>query len=369
MALEILGKATDVRTSTTVIYAKSDIDTYIKLVGNNFDEFDIQRRRVKHKAYARMRDDIIAGALLPTISLAVKKQYIDEIVEQIENYDSIANNLSIPNRVNILDGLQRTHTLVDILNDGIVLPKNQTVLLEFWLEGNINNLIYRIIVLNAGQKPMSMRHQIELLFFATKETLLQRVPGLEIFSERDEARRTRAKKYSLDRLSLSYYAYITKSPEVNKENIIAQQLQEDEILSEGEERFGQKFDRFVELLEMFSQVDEQIFTTYPDDGLSWIGSENVMLSFFAAAANFDARPDGAKRVNESINHLIKILTESTQGPDPLGLSAFREVTQGFNVRKVNVGFATRKLLFNTFREYFREDGNISFKDLWAREAE
>lgn len=369
MPLEILGEATDVRTGTRVIYAKSDITSYINLVGKDFDEFNIQRRRVKHKAYARMREDIIAGALLPTISLAVKQEYIQEIEKANGDKAALTAALSIPDRVNILDGLQRTHTLFDILKDGVELKNNQTILLEFWLESNIKNLIYRIIVLNAGQKPMSMRHQIELLFSATKETLEGSIPSLEVFSERDDARRTRPGKYSLERLSLSYYSYITKSPEIDKENIIAQQLQEDEILSEGEEKFGEKFDRFAELLRSFIEIDTKVSETYPADGLAWIGSENVMLSFFSAAANFDARADGMERVNASLRELIKLLTAPLSDPDPLALEILRGVTQGFNARKVNVGFATRKLLFNTFREYFRAEGIASFRELWPQEAE
>lgn len=365
MTLQVLGEAIDVRTQTRVIYAKSDIQTYVALVGADFDEFIVQRRRVKHKAYTRMRQDIIAGTLLPAITLAIKKDFIPEISKANGDAVEIARLLSLPNRVNILDGLQRTHTLIDVLKDGIELDKNQTILLEFWLEKDIRNLIYRIIVLNAGQKPMSMRHQIELLFYSTIDILQKAIPGLEVFTERDEARRTRPKKYSLDRLSLAYYAYLTKSPEIDKDNLIAQQLQEDEILAEGEEKFGEKFDRFVALLNTFTSLDEKVSQLYPTDGLVWIGSENVMLTFFAAAANFETRPEGRQRIDEAMAHLLR---EFNPGSDPMALEQYRSIIQGVNVRKVNVGFATRKLLFNSFREFFWDGGATPFAQLWVREA-
>lgn len=365
MALQVLGEAVDVRTQTRVIYAKSDIQTYVALIGADYDEFMIQRRRVKHKAYSRMRADIIAGTLLPTITLAVKNDFIQEVSDANGNDREIARLLSLPDRVNILDGLQRTHTLIDILKEGIDLNKDQTILLEFWLEKDIRNLIYRIIVLNAGQKPMSMRHQIELLFYSTIEILEKAIPGLEVFAERDEARRTRPKKYSLDRLSLAYYAYLTKSPEIDKDNLIAQQLQEDEILAEGEEKFGEKFDRFISLLKIFSLLDEKICEIYPDAGLAWIGSENVMLTFFAAAANFETRPEGRQRIDDA---LAQLLLEFVPGSDPMALEQYRSIILGVNVRKVNVGFATRKLLFNAFREFFWNGGATPFAQLWVREA-
>jgi hypothetical protein len=369
MVFEILGETTDQRTGTRVIYAKSDVKTYIALVGLDFDTFVIQRRRVKHKAYDRMREDIIAGALLPTISLAVKSAYIQEVDGVKGDLLATAKLLSLPDRVNILDGLQRTHTLLDILNDGIDLKPDQTILLEFWLERDIRNLIYRIIILNAGQKPMSMRHQMELLFLSTKEVLENAIPGLEAFSERDESRRNRAKKYPLNRLSLAYYSYVTKSPEVDKDNIVAQQLQEEEILAQGEEKFGEKFDRFTSILNQFSRIDEQVTRIYPDEGLAWIGSENVLLSFFAATGAFDARTDGISRVNNAMTRLEAILASAATNSDPMALNAYRKVVEGFNVRKVNVGFATRKLLSNSFNEYFRAEGDIAFQDLWPREAD
>lgn len=365
MTLEILGKAVDVRTGTTVIYAKADIATYASLIGSNFDNFIIQRRRVKHKAYARMRQDIIDGALLPAITLAVKKEFIPDIIAATGNAVEIARLLSIPDRINILDGLQRTHTLIDVLKDGIQLHKDQTILLEFWLEEDIRNLIYRIIVLNAGQKPMSMRHQIELLFYSTIDILEKSIPGLEVFTERDEARRNLPKKYSLERLSLAYYAYLTKSPEIDKDNLVAQQLQEDEILAEGEQRFGEKFDRFSKLLKYFTLLDEKFFEVYKNEGLAWIGSESVMLSFFAAAANFETKVDGQKRIDAALE---KLLGQFISGEDPMALEEYRQILGSVNVRRVNVGFATRKLLFSAFREFFWNDGDIKFSQLWVQEA-
>lgn len=368
MPFKILGEALDTRTGTRVIYAQSDIPSYLSTVGVNFDEFDIQRRRVKHKAYGRMKEDIIAGALLPPITLAVKKEFCERISE-ITDPNILSQELSIPNRVNILDGLQRTHILNDIVTEGFSFKDKQTLLLEIWIEQEVSNLIYRIIILNAGQKPMSMRHQIELLFSSTKDLLQRKITDLDILSERDGARRTRAKKYPFSTLSLSYYAYITKSPEVDKDNLIAQKLQEDEILSGGEKRFNDAFERYSNLLEKFTQIDKVITEIYPEDGLSWIGSENVMLSFFAAAASFDTRVDGIHRVDSAIESLVSTLTTADPNSDPMALEDHKMVINGFNARRVNIGFATRKLLFNAFREYFRADGEIQFRDLWLQEAD
>jgi hypothetical protein len=366
--MEIMGFARDARTGTRVIYAKVGIPAYLEIVGDEFDEFDIQRKRVQHKAYARMKEDIKSGTLLPAVTLAVKTSHLNQVIEAGEDKDALAGTLSQRGSLNILDGLQRTHTLKDIAESGHAFNPDQTLLLEIWVEPHIKNLIYRIIVLNAGQKPMSMRHQMELLFYSTKETLENRIPGLEIFTERDESRRTRAKKYPLDRVSLAYYSFITKSPEVNKDNIVAQQLQEEDVLAQGVESFGEKFERFSSVFTQLATIDQLAEDRYGRQAVTWIGSENFMLGFFAAAANADSRHNGAELVAESLDGLIRSLRD-TDFSDPLGHASYQAVAQGIDSRKSNVGYATRRLIFNGFREFFRSHGEDPLLDIWPREAD
>ena len=368
MPLQIMGFARDARTGTPVIYAKSDIPTYLEIVGDEFDEFDIQRKRVQHKAYARMKEDIKAGTLLPAVTLAVKSGLVEQAQGLLNEVNGLTAMISNRGSVNILDGLQRTHILKDIAESGHAFLQDQTMLLEIWIEPQIKNLIYRIIVLNAGQKPMSMRHQMELLFYSTKDTLEQRIPGLEIFTERDESRRNRAKKYPLDRVSLAYYSFITKSHEVNKDNIVAQQLQEDEVLAQGVESFGEKFERFSEIFSSFVAGDQAADDKYGRPTVSWVGSENFMLGFFAAAANADSRQNGAELISEGFDSLLCALGDASN-EDPLGFAAYQRVAAGIDSRKSNVGYATRKLVFNGFREFFRSRGEDSLAEIWPRESD
>ncbi len=368
MALKVIGHTRDLRTGTCVIYVQASIDSYLDLVGTDFDEFEIQRRRVNHKAYSRMKTDIMEGTLLPPITLAVKKDHIGEYLASIDDAPALENIISIPHQVNILDGLQRTHILFDIRDEGYALNPKQTLLLEFWLEANVNNLIYRIIVLNSGQKPMSMRHQIELLFSATKESLKENIPSIEIFTERDEARRTRPEKFSLERLAIGYYSFITKSTEVNKENIIAQKILEDKILEEGEEALGDKFSKFVQYLSEFCKLDKEVFRIYSGETSTWFGSENLMIAFFAAISSFSTEESKEQRIHEAIRRLHDSLAAASPGDDILGYSEYLSVVQGFPSRKTNVGYATRRLMLNVFKEFFREKGDEKISTLWASEA-
>ena len=72
MAFNILGKTQDHRTKTHVIYCKCSINDYLNIIGGDFEHFSIQRKRENHKAYRRLKEDLKNGALLPSITLALK---------------------------------------------------------------------------------------------------------------------------------------------------------------------------------------------------------------------------------------------------------------------------------------------------------
>lgn len=379
MSLKILGLAQDKRTDTPVVYAQIPISEFLPLVGTEFESFAIQRRREKHKTYERMKKDLIAGALLPSITLAVKPERVAAIrpLHAASDYQQLAISLSQPGGVNILDGLQRTYIIKDLQDEGVELNADQTLHLEFWLEESINNLVYRIIVLNAGQKPMSMRHQIELLFSTLKQRLEDKIPSLEIYRERDQTRRRRSRKFALDRLASAYQSYITRSPEVSRENVVAQQIIEADAMDASEEELTTEFNSFLRLLARYCDLDDHVCRIYvqQDDegdiptGANWFGSENVLQSFFAANSQYAVSELQKTRSDKALDHLLSTLAASSQGDDPLGLRRLLEIQQGFNPRKVNIGAATRKLLMNGFKELMRNEGETPMEDCWTFAAE
>lgn len=379
MRVHIRGSAKDLRTDTPVIYAQMTVPDYLEMVGEDFENFAIQRRREKHRAYDRMKKDIMQGALLPSITLAVRPELVAELNKLVEKEDhgALAERLATPGQVNILDGLQRTYVLKEIKKEGHDFVEGQTVSLEFWLELSLEHLIYRIIVLNAGQKPMSMRHQVELLFSTLRRKIESEIPHLEILVERDSARRTRSRKYALDRLAGAYQAFITQSPEVRKENIVAQKLVESDVLDSDEDELLRQYESFIKYLTSYSELDDEVCRVYPSDqndptltpGTQWFGSENVMNAFFSAISQLVRHESYKKRVADALGEMLALLRRSAPGDDPINLREYNQITGGFNPRKVNVGFATRKLLTNGFKEYFRESGNIPFKDCWTLAAE
>lgn len=388
-SLHFIGYAKDVRTNTNVAYAQIKISEYMALVGIDFDRFEIQRKREKHNAYLRMKSDIINGALLPTITLAINPQVADKYIELAENKnsDGLLDLLHDPNEIYILDGLQRTYIINDIQEDGLSFSNEQNLLLEFWFGSDVKHLIYRLIVLNAGQKPMSMRHQVELLFMTMQEKLENDIPGLVIYSERSQERRSGPRKLPFDRLVTAYYSFLTKSPETKKDNIVVQQMSDQKIFDSNEDELAVSFRTFTNLLLQYCRLDDEAYRIYaiasPIDQLpngstvsasqiitkNWLAEENTINSFFAAAGSFaQSSANRLDRVIRSIDYLINSLKDPIVGDDPFYLNEFARIRGGINPRKVNVGYEVRKILTDGFKEYFRDEGMTNLGDCWSISA-
>tara|TARA_R110001592_G_scaffold86632_1_gene255714 strand:- start:1100 stop:2305 length:1206 start_codon:yes stop_codon:yes gene_type:complete len=401
MALQILGKTIDQRTNANVIYCKCTIDEYLSLIGSEFGGFSIQRKREAHRAYSRLKSDLVEGALLPSITLALKHHLVPSVIKNLENQLELTNILSQSGNLDILDGLQRTYIMKEIKDSGGTFKSGQELLLEFWVEPDMGRLIYRMIVLNAGQKAMSMRHQIELLFMSLKGTIVEKINGIEIFTEKDELKRDCAGKYSLGDVASAYQAFMTKTTELDKANVVADGMNRDNILDSTETEITEKFDRFLQYFNLFKDIDSKAWAFYGNKfnekryreimsanregatvntednlelenlkamraGIKWLGSSNAMLSIFCALSMLD--DSGRKeRVEKALESLSRKFDDKSA--DPIGIEVYEKIRSGISPRVSNVGQATRRLIFNGFKEFLIDEGVIELSALWPQAAD
>ena len=121
-------------------------------------ELDFQRNPLNKKFYERLEDDIVSGCVMPSITIAIMDEYPEEIIsEKLEGYlqEKIQNSF-------VLDGIQRLSTLKRA-SEKQGFDKSRPLFVDILICKSMNKLLYRMITLNNGQKPMSARHQIEIL--------------------------------------------------------------------------------------------------------------------------------------------------------------------------------------------------------------
>lgn len=164
------------------------IGEYYGLVKDCLNENEYQRKRVRNSSsiYSLLKQDLIKGCIMPPIVLA----YTDIIEED----DDIKAILSVSTgKLKILDGLQRSYTIREIVNEcergkhknNETNPLKNRIRVEVYSGINKLGILYRMLTLNTGQTQMTTRHQIEIIYSEYKKRC--DVPGVKLLAETDEA--------------------------------------------------------------------------------------------------------------------------------------------------------------------------------------
>jgi hypothetical protein len=102
---------------------------------------------------------------------------------------------------------------------------------------------------------------------------------------------------------------------------------------------------------------------------NWLADDNTLKAFFAAVGKYTSDAKRMLRVDKSLGALIDILKEANgYNNDPMYLDEFKKIKGGIDAKKVNVGYGTRKLIMDGFREYFIGEGEESFLECWKTSA-
>ena len=181
--MEIMSRIKDYRINSINLYVETTFGEYLSFADQIIKNNELQRKRVKtsKSVYSLLKDDLKKGCVMPPLVLAVTKTDVidaDEIDEE-ELLEYIKENTD---DVLILDGLQRTYTLLDARSEMEKAGKKKmqqflgySLRLEIYVEINRFGVLYRMLTLNTGQTPMSLRHQLEMLYSDMLDTEIEGV--------------------------------------------------------------------------------------------------------------------------------------------------------------------------------------------------
>ena len=182
--MTLLGNPiTDNRIGCQNYMIEMTIQEYYDITQNVLRNNEYQRRRVRSSStiYSLLKDDLKQGCIMPPIVLALSKSIgsdVDVLVE-IKNYR---------NEIIILDGLQRSYTIRDLLKEISGLQeendvRNYKIRIELYTGINKFGILYRMLTYNTGQTQMSTRHQIEIIY---SDYIDKEKNGIKFIREVDE---------------------------------------------------------------------------------------------------------------------------------------------------------------------------------------
>lgn len=207
--MKVSSVLTDEKVKARSISIVISIREYLALAKKIFKKNDFQRKRVRGSktVYSLLKTDILKGCVIPPIVLA----YLSDT--DLENSLEKAVTTESDHFV-ILDGLQRSYTLMDIeleiQNDSIELDKflSRNIRCEIYESINRLGILYRMLTLNTGQTAMSLRHQIEIMYLDYLDTDLN---GINLVRESDNKKPMKADEYSFRDVIEGFNSYIERS--------------------------------------------------------------------------------------------------------------------------------------------------------------
>lgn len=169
--MEIRHKIYDNRIDSLNLLIETTIGEYFALSSKILDKNHFQRRRVKSSStvYSLLKTDLRLGCVVPPIVLALSIDARPK--EEVEDSDLIDIVVENNDKLIILDGLQRTYTIRELVNEinefgdpekDVILARKLRI--EIYIGINKLGILYRMLTLNTGQTAMSSRHQIEIIY-------------------------------------------------------------------------------------------------------------------------------------------------------------------------------------------------------------
>lgn len=214
--MDVLSKLHDGRIQSDNYLFELSIDEYLNLVKGVLAQNEFQRRRVSSSKsiYSLLKQDIQRGCVIPPIVLALTavtgKEHFDK--------DNITKYIQ-DNRQNlvILDGLQRTYSLVDLYSEvqstgddaAINSLKGHKIRVEIYVGINRLGILYRMLTLNTGQTPMSLRQQIEMLYLDYAKTPVSQ--SIKLIREVDDKAAVNFGEYNFREVIEGFNSYLERN--------------------------------------------------------------------------------------------------------------------------------------------------------------
>lgn len=174
--MDVRSILNDSRINAVNILIEISIGEYIEFANEIVNNNEYQRKKViKSKIKEILQTDLLKGCVMPSIVLAVKNNLHSNIsldTLQIDAATEIISQAVAEKNLLIIDGLQRTYTILEIVenlknenkNDELAKLLELEIRCEVYAGLNRTGLLYRMITLNTGQTSMSTRHLMEILY-------------------------------------------------------------------------------------------------------------------------------------------------------------------------------------------------------------
>jgi len=216
---------------------------------------------------------------------------------------------------------------------------------EIWSNLTPEQEVNKMLVLNAGHKPVKTQHQLELLFLNLIPIIKK--SGLDSFvlvREKDSNSTVFSKnrvkgQFHFSHLITSILSLNEGKPITANVNLVHKTQSSDFEIEQFDPYFNYEFlHKFIEIL---LKLDTSLSQQYGELGIKWMGREVSLVGMFAALGKFG--------IKESISALVmleKLDNSIVKNPASLNLSDYEVVRNNLDLSKINIGTVNKNAIYN-----------------------
>lgn len=372
--MKLLSRLRDIRINADNYLIEMTAREYLELAADIIANNEFQRRQVKasNTIYSLLKSDLRTGCVIPPIVLALRIE--SDSVNEETIIESLAANKQ---KLVILDGLQRTLTLLDLKKDlageletGDSTFESLALRIEMYVGVNRLGILYRMLTLNTGQTPMSLRQQVEMLYldFANID-----VNGVRLIREVDEDNPKNLGEYNFKVMVEGFNSYIERDElPIDRMDILDNIKGLDHLSRENREedvfrKFLNAFHAYILRLEDIAKDFEFDSEMLGISGQPYGRSARRIFTKSAAVSGFGAAIGKLKHFNKvsGFEDIIKAapLIVAEMGVDA-ALAKLLLKLEEIRLRSKKIGNAQRMFFQFYFRELFNPEGD-SYLDLFS----
>lgn len=369
-----MSRINDYRIKSVNLYVETTYGEYLQYAKDLIKNNDLQRKRVKTSktVYSLLKADLLNGCVMPPLVLAI----IDDNKElkKIEGYELQEYINRNRNKVLILDGLQRTHTLIAAESDALEQKKEKTfydykLRLEVYVNINKFGVLYRMLTLNTGQTPMSARHQLEMLY---SDMLDKNIKGVTLRTEVEGSANIDKKEFVFKNTIDGFNSYMNRSAlpidrQEMLENIkMLEKMSKENISGDIFKLFLESYIKVFDVLcekEKNCHVDQESLHEYEIESTPYAKKVNKAFSTSQALTGYGAaigimKDKGIIQNFEALDVIVKDIRECyVDDEDGEWFMEFLKRMDTIKARSKKIGNAQRMYLQYFYRELFNDESD------------
>lgn len=392
MNLEIYTKK---ETNNSICYlCGCTLKEYVENIPEQYMQYEVQRGIVPNVYLDKIIDTMLNKENIPTITLVADKtngDYQKEIIleefkildglqrtyrikaiwECVKLFNQITNKQTligmsrlklskvykeelkkINSDVKILECIIKEYKLNGNTDRFIKYFNTNTQWFEVWKDLSPEEQIDKMLILNAGHKSMSVRHQLELLY-------LNVLPYLDNICDEEGVKHIIREKektdtmYSKERELGEYYfshlisatlAFDECKPKTTNTDLI-RKIQEES--NKDYKSINLNYNLLQAVLKFWIKLDKCLGNNYGDVGIKWLSRETVIVGIFAALGKYS---------NDMYTKIdTKVFEEFIRKVDnKKSLNIYEYDTSknsNMNISKINIGNVTKNAIFNAIYDF------------------